>query len=419
MLGSPLQAEDFKNSDRDLQYFRTPDKTGLNVFEPSKEETVDYQGFDFRLGGANTMQFQALDQSGEHDDLNLLGTDFNLPTANLDFDAQLHKGMRMHLRSWVASQRQGAAFHIKGGYIQIDRLDFIQEDLFDDIMDNIRVKIGHMDFNYGDTHFRRTDNAQAIHNPFVGNYLMDAYTNEIGGELYYLNRPYIAMAGVTNSQMNQSTLGNEDDYDGDWPTAYGKLGYDRQFDDDLRARITGSVLYAPHTQAIYLYEGDRAGGRYYNVLAGGDRAERVMPDFSSSNWAGEMTAFQINPFVKYGGLEFFGVFEMANGQQRVVEDDTRTFTQLGGELLYRFGRDERFYAGGRYNLVSGERFDDEDFESYDIDVDRFNIGAGWFMADNVLMKAEFVQQNHDGFRPDDVRHDATFEGIVAEAIVSF
>ena len=40
-----------------------------------------------------------------------------------------------------------------------------------------------MEINYGDAHFRRSDNGNAIYNPFVGNYIMDAFTTEIGGEV--------------------------------------------------------------------------------------------------------------------------------------------------------------------------------------------------------------------------------------------
>ena len=424
ILTLPFTSMSFENKDRDLQYFRTPDKTGLNIFEPSKETDVEYDGFDFRIGLSNTMQFQALSQSGPHQNMRNLASNFNLPTSNIDFDAQLADGVRMHLRSWVASQRQGASFHIKGGYIQIDRLDFISDGFADRLMDHLRVKIGHLDFNYGDNHFRRTDNAQAIHNPFVGNYIMDSYTNELGGEAYLFRKPFFVMGGVTNSRMNQTTIGSDDDYDRDYPTFYGKAGYDQQLNENLRVRLSTSLLNSMHTQDIYLYEGDRAGGRYYNVLSGGDRAERFWPDYSDRNWAGEMTSFMFNPFIRYntgdlGAIEFYGVFEIIQGQYRIVEDDSRTFNHFAGELLYRFGENERFYTGGRYNLVNGEMFDLDDFTTNEIEISRFNIGGGFFMTDNILMKLEYVQQQHQDFPEDDVRHDSEFSGFVTEAIISF
>jgi hypothetical protein len=36
----------------------------------------------------------------------------------------------------------------------------------------VTVKVGHMEINYGDAHFRRSDNGNALYNPFVGNYIM-------------------------------------------------------------------------------------------------------------------------------------------------------------------------------------------------------------------------------------------------------
>ena len=399
------------SNDRDLQYYTAPDKTGINQFEPDKDTDVEYDGFKFRIGASNTMQFQGLTQGG-NDQLDTLGlaSNFNLPTANLDFDAQIYDGVRMHLRSWVASPGQGPSFHIKGGYIQIDKMEFISEGFMEDLMDNMRIRIGHMDFNYGDAMFRRSDNAQAMHNPFVENYIMDAYTNEIGGEVYYFHNPFFIMGGVTNSRMNQSTVAIDDDEPQDEPTIIGKIGYDQQHNDDFRTRLTGSFLNVNETQSVYLYNGDRAGGRYYNVLGGGARAARFNPDFS----AGEMTAFQINPFVKYRGFEFFGVFENASGKQ-IEEDDTRSFTQLGAELLYRFGQDERFYLGGRYNNVSGELADESEIE-----IDRINVGGGFFLSNNMLLKAEYVMQNHDGFPEGTARTgDAEFNGVMLEAVVSF
>lgn len=121
----------------------------------------------------------------------------------------------------------------------------------------------------------------------------------------------------------------------------------------------------------------------------------------------------INPFVKYQGLEFFGMFENASGKAR-AESDTRTVNQYGAELLYRFGKNESIYFGGRYNLVTGETNADED-----IDIARFNIGAGWFLTKNVLAKLEYVNQQYDGFNSGSFFHDAEFKGMMLEAVISF
>src|SRR5690625_7904087 len=67
----------------------------------------------------------------------------------------------------------------------------------------------------------------------------------------------------------------------------------------------------------------------------------------------EMPAFMINPCREYGGLEFFGTWELATGKAN-NESSNRSFNQLAAELLYRFGNTDNFYLAGRYNQVSGE-----------------------------------------------------------------
>jgi hypothetical protein len=387
--------------DRQLPNYRYPDQRGLTTFEPTKDIVYgEFEGVQVRLGGAFALQFQGIDQENAAGapELAELGSDFNLATANMTFDILLAKGVRVNLTTYLSSLHHPEAY-VKGGYLQIDNLDFISEGLASGLMEHLRVKIGHMENNYGDAHFRRSDNAQAIYNPFVGNYLMDSFTTEVGAEVYYFNGPWLAMVGFTNSNLNQSTI--KDDTDPSW---LAKFGYDSQISEDFRFRLTGSVFHSPHRQMSsrgsqqYLYSGDRAGTRYYNVMDGSFRAGRVNPNFGE-----ELTSFMINPFIKVGGLEFFGIYENAAGS------DDETWNQYAGELIYRFGNNENFYVGGRYNTASND----------DVSVDRFNIGGGWFMTKNILTKVEYVNQQYNDYPTGDLYDDAKFNGFNIEAVISF
>lgn len=396
---------------KDLQYWRPNDQRGLNVFESGKLDTVPWEGLTVRVGGANTLQFQALDASNSGNvDIFELGPNFNLATSNLDLDVQLYPGLRMHLRTYLSSRHHSQPY-VKGGYMQVDRLDFISDGFMSSLMDNLTVKVGHMQINYGDNHFRRTDNGQAIFNPFVGNYIMDSFTTEVGGEIFYQSNGFLGMIGLTNGKLNQSTVKPDEDDPQTKPSVVAKLGYDSQIDSDLRFRLTGSLYHTGESARTYLYAGDRAGSRYYNILTENTsefRTPRFNPGFNN-----ELTAIMLNTFVKYQGLEFYGVFENASGKS-VAEDDTRTVNQYGAELLYRLGASEDFYIGGRYNLVSGEANTGDD-----VDINRFNIGGGWFLTQNVLAKVEYVTQSYDGFAQTSVFHEGEFSGLVLEAIISF
>ena len=121
----------------------------------------------------------------------------------------------------------------------------------------------------------------------------------------------------------------------------------------------------------------------------------------------------INPFVKYKGLEFFGTFESATGRANSEPED-RTATQYAGELLYRFGANEKFYLGTRYNVVNSEEANGDD-----IDISRFNLSAGWFLTKNILAKIEYVTQKHDGYNAASIFNDGQFDGLMIETVISF
>src|SRR5690554_2095614 len=257
--GVSMQAQ--KNS-RSLDNYREPDKAGINVFEAPKDTVSGFDGVKVRIGGSSTLQFQALDHKNSGAvELVDIGYNFNLATANLDLDVALYDGIRMHLRTYLSSRHHPEPY-VKGGYFQIDKLSFIEEGFLDGIMKYSTIKVGHMENNYGDAHFRRTDNAQAIYNPFVGNLIMDGFTTEVGAEVYYQRDGFLGMVGFTNGKLNQSV----DNPDTGGASFVAKLGYDKQINDDLRFRFTGSIYNTGKVATSYLYSADRAGSRYYLVL---------------------------------------------------------------------------------------------------------------------------------------------------------
>lgn len=213
---------------RNLDNYRQPDKNGLNVFEAPKDSVSTFENVKVRIGGSFALQFQALDHENETGAVALkpITNNFNLATANLDLDVALAKGLRMHLRTYLSSRHHPEPY-VKGGYLQVDNLDFIKEGFAADFMKNATFKVGHMEINYGDTHFRRSDNAQGIFNPFVGNYIMDSFTTEVGAEFYYQKNNFLAMLGATNTKLNQDVADNEVNGNAS-PSIVAKIGWDKQ-----------------------------------------------------------------------------------------------------------------------------------------------------------------------------------------------
>jgi hypothetical protein len=250
-----------------------------------------------------------------------------------------------------------------------------------------------------------------MYNPFVGNFVIDAFTTEIGAEAYLRKNGFLAMYGMTGGEVKgQVTAPGKRG-----PTYLAKLGVDKQLTNDVRVRLTGSMYKKDRSASGTLTSGDRAGSRYYDVL------ENTLSTESAQAWSGAIqsgmrnmvTAFVVNPFVKVGGAEFFGNVETMTGAA-ANETHRRTLRQLVGEGLYRFA-DNKLYVGGRYNTVNGQLAG----IANDITVKRSQLGGGWFVTPNVLSKIEFVNQKYEAFPTSDIRSGGQFKGFMVEGVVAF
>ena len=300
---------------------------------------------------------------------------------------------------------------MKEGYLLVDALPWKNATL-DKLMQVMTVKVGHFEVNYGDEHFRRSDNGNSLYNPFVGNLIMDAFTTEIGGEVYFRKAGWMAMGGITGGEIH----GQVSTPDKRSPSYLAKVGFDRQLDEALRVRLTGSMYYNGGAVNNTLYSGDRAGSRYYDVM------ENTSSTESAQAWSGaiqpgfrrNVKAFVVNPFVKYHGLELFGDVERAKGKAS-NETTNRTWNQYAGEAVYRFLPREQMYVGARYNTASGQLFGIPN----DVTVHRYQLATGWYITPGILGKVEYVNQRYHDFPITDIRHDGRFHGIMVEGAVGF
>src|SRR5688572_5611837 len=403
-----------------IQYLRAQDKRGINVFETGKDPGVEFKGFRLDFGAAFTSQVQNLSHSNtatptivngvNANQLQTIGFGFNNSTANAVLHAQLAPGIRVQLTSYLSARHHNETW-VKDGYIQIDKspIDVAPLKMLFEIA---TVRVGHMEINYGDAHFRRSDNGNAMYNPFVGNYILDAFTTEIGGEVYLKVNNVIAMGAVTAGELRGTVLTPEQR----GPSLIGKLGFDRQVNKDLRLRLTGSAYIANKAMSNTLYGGDRAGSRYYWVMENTTATESAnyTSGLLNPGFKNKVHAFQMNPFVKYRGLELFGVVERAEGRAS-TEVTQRVWKQYALDTVYRFLPEEVMFVAARYNRARGELAG----ISGDVGANRWQLSAGWFVTPNVLAKAEYVTQDYVGFPASNIKNGGTFNGMMLEGVVAF
>ena len=418
-----------------MQFFRPYDGHGLNTFETTKADTTPFGGLHVRIGGAFAQDYQSLtDQNtsvfvktSKTDSTNAnllapLGGGFNLAMANLFLDAQLDDGVRANVTVYLSSKHHNESW-VKNGYLQMDKLPFFHSDFINDIMKSLTIKVGDLEVDYGDQHFRRVDGGNEMFNPFVENYIMDEFATEIGAEIYFHHESgLLAMAGVTSGMLNPTVVAsNKIDSVTKSPNAYNpafhfKAGFDRQFSPDLRIRLTGSLYSESSTSSSTLFGGDRTGSHYFFVMentaattTGNAFSGRFNPGFSD-----QVTTIMINPFIKFMGLELFGTYESANGRT-ISEVNTRKATQLAADLLYRFGATENFWVGGRYNSMKATL----PVSLVDVSISRIAASLGWFLTPNIMAKVEYVTQTYTDFPTTDIRNGGKFNGVVVEAALGF
>ena len=417
--------------------WRPYDQRGINVFETGKSDTLLFEGLRVRFGAGFTQQYQNLKAKNTAvnnqttNKIYPLSPGFMTAQANLFTDVQLADGIRLNVTTYLSSRHHNEAW-VKGGYIQFDKLPF-KGKFWTRLLEVTTIKVGHMEVNYGDAHFRRSDGGHTSYNPFMESYIMDAFATEIGGEVLMQKNGFFGMLAMTNGMIKgnvdsaaKGTVAGVvvDDNDSRNPSIILKGGVDKKIGDKIRVRMTGSFYHNSSNagSGLTLYSGDRAGSNYQNVMelwkdkTGAPQAStaifasgRFNPGFSK-----KIDAIMLNGFLKVGGVEMFGTFETSKGRSK-IETASRKANQLAGDVLYRFGVNENLYVGARYNTVKARLAG----MPQDVKLDRVALAAGWFLTKNVLLKAEYVKQQYKDFPVTDFRNGGEFKGIVVEAVVGF
>lgn len=416
--------------------FRATDKTGINVFETPKTET-EFTGVKMDFGGGFTQGFQNLSHTNTADPNLVGGVDknkllpieggFNLASANLIMKTQLADGVALNMELYLASKHHNETW-VKGGFIQFDKLSFLKMDFIDNIMEYTTIKVGQMEVNYGDAHFRRSDGGNAIYNPFVENYIMDAFATEIGVEADINYNGIVGVAAITNGLLKGNvnvqapiagaTNGKKS------ASLILKLGYDKQLNEDLRIRITGSGYYTPGAIGNTLFSGDRTGSNYYSIMDNLPYSTTASATTSTAFTNGrynpgltdKLSSVTGNLFVKFHGLEWFSTLESATGRAKAETTGDRNATQLATDLVYRFGSNENFWVGFRYNTLTA---DVAATTPYDVTINRVAGSAGWFVTNNVMTKLEYVTQDYKDYPSSSIFNGGNFKGLSLQAVVGF
>ncbi len=377
-------------------------------FEAPKD-TSAFDKVELGLGANLTFTYQGLDNSytptaGSEVELQ---AGFILPQADVELRGKVMSGFNMKLQ-WMVSSHHHHESYAKGGEATIDNLDFIYPGFAEGFMKNATIRVGVNDVNFGDAHFRRTDNANVFNTPFVNNMGVEAYEAAAFIEVFYRmpSANMFVLGGVTNDQVNPDDV-VASSTSSSTPAVYGKIGYDAQLSDALRVRVTESLFHNSGNGNGSLYYGDKSGTTATSVLGG---TSGFGAGWNALSGYYELTSSMTNAFVKYNNTEFFGTFEYADASTSAGVD--MTLTHYAIEAVQRFAND-KLYVAARYENATVEK----DGDTSDDELTQLQATVGWYLSKNAIAKLEYIKQERKNFSS--FVGDASFDGFMLSTALRF
>mgnify|MGYP000302969745 CR=1 FL=1 len=395
------------------------------------------EGLDrIKIGLQATGGLQFLDHSSDAGLKDIEGG-FQNAAGNLTFDARITDGIDVYAELYLSSPNHVGDVFDREGYMYIDYLPEMFGETVNGIFKHIDLKVGHMELNFGDQRYFRSDVAQNLNNPLFGNYIVDANTIGVGAELYGFYGPLTAMVGISSG----ATTG--DFTDGRRNAVLGKLAFGEL---NSPIRLSGSFYKVNQSRNApgfpfdgsnsNLFSGNFSGSRYQAVWEGSPNAGQI-----TLGNGGDVTAFQfdgrVNPSEDLTVSGLLGYMQDDDTNHNTVNPDfgrtgddgnpTESWTYFGGTAQYYLA--DPFYLAFRYNAASANTLgtpQNEDRDSEGI-VQRIQVGFGlWIVPDKFLFKVEGVRQWANDFesgakrlRGLDLATEPRFSGVAAEAVISF
>lgn len=334
------------------------------------------------LGVDFAQQFEATENDNCSPNCSSVG--FSDGSTNIHIYGDVAQGVEAYIEAIGPDDNTGDV-HLREGYVNVSNL----------IPGN--VKIGQFEVDFGNTHLRRSTNADVQDNPFVGNTLRDPVAVQPGVEFSGSAAPVSWSLGITNGVAG--TAAQNFASDRGWaiiPKVWGEFG----------PGITAALSYyqvdqtdAPAGVTENLFDGTAgepyggAGNLTQATAVGGQDVSAYQLDFGYEAPVGT----NINAW--WGNVEGTNASGTTVGEQGYYGVDVK------------HPMTPQTYGAVRYNVLTNEQASSND------QADRIQVALGHNLNENTLLKLEYVTQSNETNAATGVTNDAS--GIIAEGSVSF
>ena len=275
-----------------------------------------------------------------------------------------------------------------------------------------------------------SDGAAVQSNPLIGNSPIDFVTAESGIQSLWSHKVSDSVITQVNADIGFTVPTFFEDYSGERGfNTFGRLSLNTGFGLNLGlgwfiSSLGDQVTNRPFAdvQTAGLIQGD---GDNYNFAASGassrDTHAGLLPGLDAN-------IFQINAhYQARPGTEFRGwagiakdefSFVDSNGDQTVASQAV-AYQEIASEINYyaieatQYLTLNRLYIASRFSSATNK----SDNISGDKDLNRIQLGLGWWLTDNTLFKAEYVKQSEGNTSAGQIGAD--WDGLTAELSVVF
>jgi hypothetical protein len=345
-----------------------------------------------------------------------LSPGFQTPFGDLSFLACFDDVMDVYYDLYLASRPHQSTTYGHEGFIILHRMpgSLAENSLIQGFFNIADVKVGAFDIDFGDSRYRRSNNARVQFNPLIGNPVVDPESDEIGVEVYSKPTRLNWLVSLTGG----TTTGKVDRHNG--YGVHGKLW--SEVIPDLRAALSG--YRADHSASVggdksFLFSNSRSGGPYDSVINDGDAPGQILPANGKDVTAlqGDLT-WNHWPYEVYGNIGWTQDTD-TNGPD--PGSPTESWYYAAAEGVYHLT--PNLYAAARYSGAFAGKINDL---SSDGVVHRIQVGGGYWLTRTMLVKGEYVYEWYDDFRPAegqvggiDAWRGPSFNGVIFEASFSF
>ena len=371
-----------------------------------------------KITGVTSGAIQFLQQDNDLHNLPHIPWGFQSARGNLNFAAHVADGIDIFFNAFLSSNHHVGQWYDDEGYINISKLPESSDvlGLNNTLFKYVTLTAGFIPVDYGLWWEIRSDNADVQRNPLVGNYIVDA--NDVEPSVQVKTKPGLLNALVAFG--DGTTTGDFTPGRGNEVNAKVWLNLKNEF------QLAGSIYrsnqanngtgYPTGGSTTDLYAGNRSGSQYSGIFGDNPEAGDIAPQKGQ-----DVTAFQFDGYYNLKPLQVFGMYgytKDADINGSAPGNPQESWSYFGGDVTYYLF--PALYVAARYSAAVSNMYQGKDVSANPVSAGRFQVGAGVWVTNTMLLKLEYVNQQYKNFpAASGYGYNTRFHGFTTQFSVAF